>query len=185
MHGLLGIGIELILIILFMLNIYHGEVMLATIFIIIFITLLSGFTHVRMHEAKRIDFFGQYIGTLRKQGLAVIVPFSNRKRISLETKPINLELFTSLSPEKKVKIILFYKVVDTAKAVFSDKYVKGMIESQSEIILFSILLQSPSENGNTDQLAILKEMNDAYVNNINQKIKSIGIEVTEANVFIK
>lgn len=50
------------------------------ILIILGVIFVSTITAVQPNEASVVTFFGSYLGTIRKSGLWLIVPFSNRKK---------------------------------------------------------------------------------------------------------
>lgn len=177
-HGILGIVIEVILLFLFILNIFHNEKIFAYIFLIIFLIILTGFTNNSMYEAKRVLFFGQYIGTLRKQGLVVTVPFSNRKKVSLQITSYEVTLlFTEKGTDYQFKIVVFYRVVDTAKANLPKIEIENIIKLYSEVIIRSLFVQQ--NNYQTE----LNELNETFIITLNEKLKPFGIEAIETYVY--
>lgn len=173
MNGLLGIVVEVILIGLFILNIMHQEYVFAATFFIIFFIILISFTSNKSLEAKRVLLFGKYLGTLRNEGLAVTIPFTKREKILLHTK--FLEIVSEINPN--IKIVLFYRIVDTAKAVFSTKYIENMIRLQSEMMVQGLLEKD------TLHYVSWHEKNEHLKNYLNEKVKMIGIEIVETSFY--
>lgn len=177
-HGILGVLIEIILFFLIVLNISYDEKGFVILFSTVFIVILTGFTNNSMHEAKRVLFFGKYLGTLRHQGLVVTVPFTNRKKVSLQmTSYVTTLSFAENHLNDEYKIFVFYRIVDTAKANLTKGEIEHLISLYSEVIIRSMLKQNP------DFIEQLDGETDIFTFSLNEKVKSFGIEAHEAYVY--
>lgn len=181
MNGILALVVEIMLLALFLLNILHKEYVFAVIFISLFCVILTGFTSNRSYEAKRVLFFGKYVGTLRNQGLAVTIPFTKRETVSLQ--PQLLESVVTVTPNllqtMQVKLVLFYRIVDTAKAMFSNAYLEKLLRLKAE----SLVQTFAAKEQWLPQLD--PEKHTKFLQLINENIKIYGIEVTEAYFYVQ
>src|SRR5262245_55492360 len=67
-----------------------SEVVWATALLIVLVlvelVLASGFTIITPNEARVVQFFGRYVGTVTEAGLHWTVPFSQKRRLSLRVR---------------------------------------------------------------------------------------------------
>jgi|SRR5699024_6991556 len=177
-NGLLTIALLALLIYLIIINIYEAEFVFAFLFISLIIILLAGLTIVKPNEAKVIMLFGKYLGTVRNEGLIYTVPFTKRKRISLKIKTFESEFSISLSDRfVTIHLILFYKVVDTAKVLFEVEQAEQFIQLQSETILKSILMNEEHENPQAELIS--DHIKEQFTILLEQKLNRLGIEIAD------
>src|SRR5690606_10698508 len=76
---------------------------------------------VKPNESKVVVFFGKYMGTIRKEGFWMIVPFAERKKVSLRVRNFNsqkLKVNDAEGNPVEIAAVIVFRVVDTAKAIF-------------------------------------------------------------------
>src|SRR5690348_3318795 len=83
---------------------------------LLWILIISGFTVVNPNEARVIQFFGRYIGSVKKAGFHWVTPLTSKRRVSLRV--LNFEtdrLKVSDADGNPVEIaaVVVYKVVDS------------------------------------------------------------------------
>lgn len=180
-NGLLSIALIVLLLFLVILNIYESEYIFVIIFTLLIIVLLAGLTIVKPNEAKIILLFGKYLGTIRQEGLIYTVPFTNRKRMSLKIKTLRIEFTLPLTDfEMNAHIIIFYKVVDTAKVLFEVEQFEHYIKLQSEIILKSLLTKEQFED--TKNEPISDEIVTEFTKQLTNKVERLGIEIVDLSI---
>lgn len=180
-NGLLSIALIILLLFLVILNIFEAEYIFVFIFTLLIIVLLAGLTIVKPNEAKIILLFGKYLGTIRQEGLIYTVPFTNRKRMSLKIRTLRNEFSLHLADlEKDVQIIIFYKVVDTAKVLFEVEQFEHYIKLQSEITLKSLLTNESLEE--TKAEGISDEIVTEFTKILTKKVERLGIEIIDLSI---
>ena len=92
--------------------------------------LATGITIVNPGDAKVVQFFGRYLGTVRRAGLIMTVP---------------------LSTTKKASAIVVWQVSDTAKSVFAVENAEEFVAVQSESALRHIAGAHPYDNAEPGQ----------------------------------
>lgn len=186
MNGYLGIIVILLLLSLVMLNIFQKEVGFVIIFSLIAIAIASGLTWNEPNEALIIMFLGNYIGSVRRDGILVAAPFSSRKKISLriQTRTEYLTITTANDLYTNVKVVLIYKIVDSAKAVFEVESLDEFISLQSEAVMQGLLGKNHGNDHMPDQIEILENISEALLIQMQKKLSSVGIELIETHVFI-
>lgn len=181
-NGLFSIALIVLLIYLLMLNIVEVQLSFVFIFSLLIITIASGLTIVKPNEAKIILLFGKYLGTIRQEGLKYTVPFTKKKRMSLKVNTFDSEFAIEL-PNRTVVIhlILFYKVVDTAKVLFEVEDVEQFVQLQSETILKLILINNQQESKIHDSI-MSDELREQFSRLLQEKLTRLGIDITEVYI---
>lgn len=178
-NGLFSVALIVLLVYLVMLNIVEIQLTFAFIFSLLIIIIASGLTIVKPNEAKIILLFGKYLGTIRQEGLIYTVPFTKKKRMSLKVNTFDSKFSIEL-PNRTVLIhlILFYKVVDTAKVLFEVEHVEQFVQLQSETIL-KLILMNYQLDPNTHDSIVWDEVREQFLISLEDKLKRLGIEITE------
>jgi regulator of protease activity HflC (stomatin/prohibitin superfamily) len=104
------------------------------ILIVISFIFASTITVVQPNEASVVNFFGSYVGTIRKSGLWLIIPFSTRKKLSLRVRNFNsvkLKVNDVEGNPIEIAAVVVFKVVDTYKALFEVDNYEKFVEIQS------------------------------------------------------
>ena len=81
----------------------------------------AGLTVVNPNEARVIQFFGQYVGTVREAGFRWTVPFSTKRRMSVRVRNFEtarLKVSDADGNPVEIAAVVVWRVVDTAKAAF-------------------------------------------------------------------
>jgi regulator of protease activity HflC (stomatin/prohibitin superfamily) len=135
------------------------------VLIVIAFIFASTITVVQPNEASVVTFFGSYVGTIRKSGLWLIIPFSIRKKISLRMRNFNsvkLKVNDVEGNPIEIAAVVVFKVVDTYKALFEVDNYEKFVEIQSETALRHVASRYPydrfdgegySLRGNADEVA--------------------------------
>lgn len=158
------------------------------ILIILGLIFVSTITAVNPNEASVITFFGSYLGTIRKSGLWLIVPFSSKKKISLRVRNFNsvkLKVNDIEGNPIEIAAVIVFKVVDTYKALFDVDSYEKFVEIQSETALRHVASKYPydrfesdgySLRGNADEVAAELSLE------LQQRLSVAGVEVIESRL---
>jgi len=153
--------------------------------------ILTSLTVVKPNESKVIIFFGRYLGTVRTAGFWFVVPFSERKNVSLKVRNFNSQKLKVNDAEGnpiEIAAVVVFRVVDTAKAVFDVDDYESFVEIQSETAIRHIAASYPYDTlqeedaagitlrGNADEVAreLLKELQE--------RLAVAGVEVLETRL---
>lgn len=158
------------------------------ILIILGVIFVSTITAVQPNEASVVTFFGSYLGTIRKSGLWLIVPFSSRKKISLRVRNFNsvkLKVNDIEGNPIEIAAVVVFKVVDTYKALFDVDSYEKFVEIQSETALRHVASKYPydrfdsegySLRGNADEVAAELSLE------LQHRLSVAGVEVMESRL---
>lgn len=178
-NGLLTALLIILLLYLVTISMIEAEYFIATILLLLIVILFAGLTIVRPNEARVVLLFGKYLGTVRQEGLIYTVPFTKRKRMSLKINTYKSNFSIHLQNQTvSVQLIIFYKIVDTAKVLFEVEQFKQFIQLQSETTLKSLLIEEMQEQ-NKESPIISDELKQLFINELDQKLTRLGIEIIE------
>ena len=100
-------------------------------------------------ETRVIQFFGRYIGTVRKPGLTWVVPLSTRRRVSVRVRNFEtnaLKVNDADGNPVDIAAIVVWQVADTAKATFAVQSYENFVEVQSESALRHVATTHPYDD---------------------------------------
>lgn len=149
---------------------------------------LTSLTVVSPNQAIVITFFGNYVGTIRKSGMWVTVPFSTRKKISLRVRNFNsakLKVNDVEGNPIEIAAVVVFRVVDSAKATFDVDNYEQFVEIQSETALRHVATKYPydlfeeegySLRGNSEEIA------QQLAGELQERLAVAGVEVMEARL---
>ena len=114
-----------------------GAVIAVSIVVLVVATfLLAGVFVVNPNEAKVLQLFGDYVGTVKNPGLRWANPFYTKKRVSQRVRNFEsakLKVNDNEGNPIEIASVVVWRVVDTAEAVFEvddyNNYVKVQTES--------------------------------------------------------
>ncbi|MGQ4242557.1 SPFH domain-containing protein [Enterococcus casseliflavus] len=174
---------------------YHGfvnesvlEIVLSILLWIVSFLFLSSLTIVQPNQAKAILFFGQYLGTIKDNGLFVTTPLTQKINVSLKVRNFNsslLKVNDSDGNPIEISAVVVFKVVDTAKALFDVDYYQDFIEIQSETAIRHIATQYPYDTFNDDDLTLrgnTSEVSEELAKELQERLAVAGVEVIETRL---
>lgn len=168
-----------------------GRIALIWVAVIIFIVAISalrGLTPVVVGEARAVQLFGSYRGTIRKPGLHCVNPFTIRRGVSVRVR--NMETAQAKVNDAdgnpiEIAAVVVWQVQDTAKALYGvDDFVK-FVAIQSETAVRHIALSyaydtrgsgAPSLRDNADQ--ITQQLSDE----IAIRVAPAGVHIVESRL---
>jgi len=161
---------------------------LAMLFVILLAVGLGGFFTVNPGEAKALQLFGEYKGTVRTQGFWFANPFLSKRTISLRIRNFEtakLKVNDNRANPIEIAAIVVWKVVDTAEALFEvDSYVT-YVAVQSESAVRAVAQSYPYDSHADDEQALsthTAEVSLALQKAVQDRLARAGVEVIEARI---
>jgi regulator of protease activity HflC (stomatin/prohibitin superfamily) len=143
---------------------------------------------VQPGETRVVQFFGRYVGTVRRTGLVMTVPFSTRRRVTVRVhnfETARLKVNDADGNPVDVGAIIVWQVADTAKSVFAVEDYQQFNEVQAEAALRQVVGGHPYDNttehgtslrGSTDQVAA------ELAHEVAVRVAVAGIEIIECRI---
>lgn len=188
MNGFIGILLIIALLAVAFLAMTRDHFFRSILLVIIAILIGSGLTIVQPNQANVVVFFGRYIGTIRKSGIALTVPFTNKKKVSLRVRNFNSKKLKVNDVEGnpiEIASVIVFKVIDSAKATFDVDDYEEFVEIQSEAAIRHVATKYPYDTlddhhitlrGNAD--IVSKELADE----LQERLNVAGVQVIEARL---
>lgn len=160
------------------------------VLLILAVLIVSSLTVVKPNEGKVLTFFGRYMGTVRKDGFWMIVPFAERKTVSLRVRNFNsqkLKVNDAEGNPVEIAAVVVFRVTDTAKAVFDVDHYETFVEIQSETAVRHIAAKYPYDSFNEDANgATLRgnadEVAAELLTELQNRLTVAGVEVLETRL---
>ena len=177
-------------------------VVLGVVVIVVASFMFGGLKIVNPNEALVLTLFGKYHGTIKKEGFFWVNPFcssfnpaagnmaaSSRRKISLKAMTLNNEKQKVNDEEGnpiEIGVVVIWRVVDTAKAVFDVENFVSYISTQCDAAIRQVARQYPydvSENGDEKSLrGSSVEIAEILKKEIQSRVEIAGIEISEARI---
>ncbi|HVT87866.1 MAG TPA: SPFH domain-containing protein [Tepidisphaeraceae bacterium] len=149
---------------------------------------LNGFFTVAPNEARVLQLFGRYIGTVRDPGLRWANPLYTKRRISVRIRNFEsnkLKVNDNHGSPIEIAAVVVWRVVDTAEAAFEVDDYQNYVHVQTESALRNLATQYPydeHEEGQKSLRANTQEIADQLKSEIQSRLEKAGVEVIEARI---
>ena len=149
--------------------------------------IMTGFTVIQPNEAKTVVFFGDFKGSLRRDGFLWTWPLSVRQRVSLRLINFDsekLKVNDVRGNPVEIGAIIVWRVVDSAKAVFNVDDYHEFVQTQAETAIRHVAADYPydahddekSLRGSSDEVA------DDLKKQLQPRLEVAGIELEETRL---
>jgi regulator of protease activity HflC (stomatin/prohibitin superfamily) len=149
-----------------------------------------GLTVINPNESSVLVLFGEYKGTIKKNGFFWVNPFYVKKKISLRARNLNREpikVNDKLGNPIMIGCVLVWRVRDTFKAAFEVDDYSHFVDIQSESATRKLAGHYAYDNFDDEQKEITlraggEEVHQALENELSERLSMAGIEVLEARI---
>jgi hypothetical protein len=149
---------------------------------------LGGLTTVAPGEAKVLQFFGRYTGTIREPGLRWVNPLTDRRRISTRIRNHESEILKVNDLDGnpiEIAAVVVWQVRDTARALFEvDSFVE-FVHTQTETAIRHIATTYPYDGPADDELSLrgnADEITERLSAEIAVRVEAAGVHVVESRL---
>ena len=148
----------------------------------------AGFFMVHPNEAKVLQLFGKYVGTVHEQGLRWANPFFAKTAVSTRVRNFEsgkLKVNDSRGSPIEIAAVVVWKVYDTAEALFEVDDYEEFVQIQSESALRNLSTTYPYEPHEEEGLALRSdpiEISGALREEIQDRLEQAGVTVIEARI---
>jgi SPFH domain / Band 7 family len=149
---------------------------------------LCGFFVVNPNEARVLQLFGAYVGTVKDPGLRWANPFYSKRRISQRIRNFesgHLKVNDTDGNPVEIAAVVVWRVVDTAEASFEVDNYENYVHVQSEAALRNLATRYPYDAHEDDKVSL--RGNTAAVaadlkSEIQDRLAKAGVQVIEARI---
>lgn len=167
---------------------YVPGILSALLVLSIVTVLWFGFFMVHPNEARVLQLFGAYVGTVRDPGLRWANPFYTKKPVSVRVRNFEsgkLKVNDSRGSPIEIAAVVVWRVVDTAEAIFEVDDYEAFVTIQSESALRNLSTSYPYEPHEGEGLALRSdplEIAQALREEIQDRLEEAGVNVIEARI---
>jgi len=165
------------------LNIVLSVVLWSALFLV-----WPGFLIVNPNEARVLQLFGKYVGSVRSAGFKWANPFYTKRKISLRVRNFEtgkLKVNDANSNPIEIGCVVVWRVVDTAEAMFEvDDYV-NFVHVQSEAAVRNLATDYPydaHEHGDVALSSHTNQISEQLKGEVQARLDKAGVEVIEARI---
>jgi regulator of protease activity HflC (stomatin/prohibitin superfamily) len=150
--------------------------------------MLRGLTAVAPGQARVVQLFGKYHGTVRQSGLQWVNPFAERIKVS--TRIRNQESAQAKVNDAdgnpiEIAAVIVWQVRDTASAVYSVDNFTQFVTTQAETAVRHIASSYPYDNRGSERLSLrdnADEITRQLSAELTVRVKSAGVDIIESRL---
>ena len=149
---------------------------------------LPGLFVVNPNEAKVMQLFGAYQGTVKQPGLRWANPFYTKRSVSLRVRNFEsekLKVNDHSGNPIMIAAVVVWKVVDTAEAIFHVDNYENFVHVQSEAALRNLTTNYPYDahvEGEISLRSHTAEVAEHLRTEIQERLNQAGVQVIEARI---
>lgn len=164
-----------------------------------FVFVQVGLMVINPGEARVLQLFGEYVGTVNEAGLRWVNPFNSKVRMSLRVRSFEsarLKVNDRDGSPVEVAAIVVWKVVDTAKASFAVDDFERFVQVQSEAGLRNLVMRYPYDSHDDSQAekggqkgshepslrSATNEVAESLAHELSQRVQTAGVEIVETRI---
>ncbi|MGW3207389.1 SPFH domain-containing protein [Streptomyces sp. NPDC001135] len=147
---------------------------------------LRGLNTVAPGEARVVQLFGRYRGTIRQDGLRWVNPFTSRTRISTRVRNHEtavLKVNDAYGNPIELAAVVVWKVQDTAQATFEVDDFTEFVATQTETAVRHIAIEYPYDAHDEDGLSLrgnAEEITEKLAVELQVRVEAAGVEIIES-----
>lgn len=160
--------------------------------IVVSLILAFGFIMVQPNGSRVLVLFGDYVGTVKKNGFYWVNPFYSKQKISLRARNFDserLKVNDKLGNPVMISTILVWRVQNTYKAAFDVDNYENFVRVQTDAAVRKLASMYPYDNfadeGHDEDITLRSSVNEvsaALEKEIDERLTIAGIDVLEARI---
>src|ERR1700734_973669 len=189
--GIVGVLVGVALAVVASRQSHDAAVALVVLCVLLFLAsslVLAGLTPVVPGQARVVQLFGRYRGTIRDSGLQWVNPFT--RRIAVSTRIRNQESAQAKVNDAdgnpiEIAAVVVWQVQDTASAIYSvDNYVE-FVTVQTETAVRHIASSYPYDNRGSGRLSLrdnADEIPERVAAKLTDRVRPAGVHIVESRL---
>ncbi|MFC9278835.1 SPFH domain-containing protein [Streptomyces collinus] len=147
---------------------------------------MRGLNTVAPGEARVVQLFGRYRGTIRQDGLRWVNPFTSRTRVSTRVRNHEtavLKVNDAYGNPIELAAVVVWKVQDTAQATFEVDDFTEFVATQTETAVRHIAIEYPYDAHEEDGLSLrgnAEEITEKLAVELQARVEAAGVSVIES-----
>ncbi|WP_051722856.1 SPFH domain-containing protein [Streptomyces albus] len=147
---------------------------------------MAGLNMVAPGEARVVQLFGRYTGTIRTDGLRWVNPLTSRQKISTRVRNHEtavLKVNDAYGNPVELAAVVVWKVEDTAQAVFEVDDFLEFVSTQTEAAVRHIAIEYPYDAYDEEALSLrgnAEEITEKLAVELSARVQAAGVRIIES-----
>ncbi|GGZ42000.1 membrane protein [Streptomyces inusitatus] len=147
---------------------------------------MGGLNMVAPGEARVVQLFGRYRGTIRTDGLRWVNPLTSREKISTRVRNHEtavLKVNDAYGNPIELAAVVVWRVEDTAQALFEVDDFMEFVSSQTEAAVRHIAIEYPYDAHEEDALSLrdnAEEVTETLATELRARVEAAGVHIIES-----
>lgn len=161
-------------------------ILLGILTVLASLTAMSGLNTVAPGEARVVQLFGRYRGTIRTDGLRWVNPLTSREKISTRVRNHEtavLKVNDAYGNPIELAAVVVWRVSDTARAVFEVEDFTEFVETQTETAVRHIAIEYPYDSHEEGGLSLrgnAEEITEKLAAELSSRVETAGVQIIES-----
>ncbi len=149
--------------------------------------LASGFTIVSPNEARVIQFFGRYIGTLNQAGFHWVAPLTFKRLVSQRVRNFETSVLKVNDAEGnpvEIAAVVVFRVTEPATAIFGVDDYYQYVETQSETAVRHLATTYAYDTYDSGDVSLRDgaQISEELTTELCTRVQAAGVEVIETRI---
>jgi regulator of protease activity HflC (stomatin/prohibitin superfamily) len=147
-----------------------------------------GLTQVQPGEARVVQLFGRYNGTVRSPGLCWVNPFTERRKVSTRIRNYETQVAKVNDADGnpiEIAAVVVWQVEDTAQALYEVDDFARFVDIQTETAVRHVASTHPYDAHEDGQLSLrvnATEITTQLTGEISERVSSAGVKIIESRL---
>ncbi|GHF15737.1 SPFH domain-containing protein [Streptomyces sp. ET3-23] len=147
---------------------------------------MCGLNTVAPGEARVVQLFGRYRGTIRTEGLRWVNPFTSRSKLSTRVRNHEtavLKVNDAYGNPIELAAVVVWQVEDTAQAMFAVDDFQEFVAVQTEAAVRHIAIEYPYDAHEEDALSLrgnAEEITEKLAIELHARVETAGVHIVES-----
>jgi regulator of protease activity HflC (stomatin/prohibitin superfamily) len=155
--------------------------------VVLTVMFVTGLTVISPNDARVLQFFGRYVGTIREAGFHWTVPLTVKQRLSLRVRNFEtarLKVADADGNPVEIAAVVVWRVVDTAKAAFGVDNHLTYVAVQAETAVRHLATTYPYEAHDSGRTSLREGavVSEELTTELGERVALAGVEVLESRI---
>jgi regulator of protease activity HflC (stomatin/prohibitin superfamily) len=156
--------------------------------IVVFVLVATSLVVVAPGQTSVVQFFGTYVGTVRRAGFWWVLPLTVRRRVSVRVRNFEtnrLKVNDSDGNPVEIAAIVVWQVADTARSTYAVDSYENFVSVQAEAALRHVANTHPYDDADTNETS-LRGATDVVAGElaaeVAERVSIAGVEIVEVRI---
>jgi hypothetical protein len=157
--------------------------------LVVFALVATSLVIVPPGQRSVIQFFGSYVGSVRRAGFWWVLPLTIHRRVSVRVRNFEtnrLKINDANGNPVEIAAIVVWQVADTAKATYAVENYQNFVSTQAEAALRHVANSHPYDEYDDETTTSLRGSTDAVARElareVAERVAIAGVEIVEVRI---